>query len=123
MKRNKIKNTPEFLLETGLLFEINRKILHPFGLALEIVIDDDTKKITFGPIWDYRDDPEGIIFEEDSFNVGREKINKFMSDFGDERLKTRFELLGYTIQEDVGKTVHDTDPDLKTDVNNEIPEE
>jgi hypothetical protein len=31
----------EFLLNTGLLFEINRKVLHPFGLALELVEQED----------------------------------------------------------------------------------
>lgn len=122
MKRNKIKNTPEFLLESGLLFEINRKILHPFGLALEVDISDDDKKIVFGNIWDHRDDPEGLIYAEEAFNVGKEKIEKFMKEFGDERLKTRLGILGYTIQEDAND-LHDTDPDIKTDVSNIIPED
>jgi hypothetical protein len=121
MKRNKIKNTPEFLLESGLLFEINRKILHPFGLALEVIVDDENK-IAFGSIWDARDDAEGIVFEKDSFDVGREKFEKFMNDFGDMRLKTRLNNLGYTIQEEADNVLHDTDPDIKTDVSNLPPE-
>ena len=40
---NKIKETAEFLSDNGLLFEINRKVLHPLGLAMEIYIDDDDK--------------------------------------------------------------------------------
>jgi len=122
MKHNKIKNVPEFLLESGLIFEINRKILHPFGLALEIIIDDDDK-LVFGNIWDHRDDEDGITFSKESFDVGKEKFEKFMNEFGNMRLKTRLNNLGYTIQEEAENTLHDTDPDIKTDVSNLSPEE
>jgi hypothetical protein len=47
--------------ELGLVQEMNRMFLHPMGLALEVVIEEDgTEK--FGEIWDCRDDPEGIRF-------------------------------------------------------------
>lgn len=45
----------------GYLQEVNRLFLHPRGLALEVVIKEDGTE-AFGGIWDYRDDPEGIIF-------------------------------------------------------------
>ena len=32
------------------------------GLALEVLVDDETGEESLGGIWDYRDDPEGIIF-------------------------------------------------------------
>lgn len=45
----------------GLLQEVNRRFLHPCGLALEVTIEPDgTEK--FGRLWDYRDDPEGMLF-------------------------------------------------------------
>lgn len=45
----------------GLLQEINRRLLHPCGLALEVVIESDgTERL--GGVWDYREDPEGIVF-------------------------------------------------------------
>jgi hypothetical protein len=45
----------------GLVQEINRRLLHPMGLALEVVVEaDGTERL--GGIWDYRDDPEGIAF-------------------------------------------------------------
>lgn len=45
----------------GYLQEVNRGFFHPHGLALEVVVDDDgTERL--GGIWDYRDDPEGIVF-------------------------------------------------------------
>ncbi len=47
--------------ERGYLQELNRCFLHPLGLALEIVIEDDGS-VRFGEVWDYQDDPEGMQF-------------------------------------------------------------
>jgi hypothetical protein len=85
-----------FLVENGLLFAINT-ILHSLGLALEVVVEDDgTTK--FGQLWDCRDDPEGILFSEESFNNGNEKFRKYMKEYGNESLKNRFNKLGFVIQ-------------------------
>lgn len=47
----------------GLLQELNRRYLHPMGLALEVVQEaDGTERL--GGVWDYRDDPEGMVFGE-----------------------------------------------------------
>ena len=46
----------------GYLQEVNRRVLHPAGLALEVHIDGaGTERL--GGVWDYRDDAEGIVFE------------------------------------------------------------
>jgi hypothetical protein len=47
--------------ELGYLQELNRRFLHPLGLAIEIAIDEDGVE-RFGQVWDYRDDPEGLIY-------------------------------------------------------------
>jgi len=59
----KYMDAKEFL-DGGLLFAVNREVLHPLGLALEVVIEDDGET-HLGGIWDYRDDPEGILFDEE----------------------------------------------------------
>lgn len=46
----------------GYLAEVNRRVLHPLGLALSVDIAEDGTE-TFGPIWDCRDDPEGIVYD------------------------------------------------------------
>lgn len=46
----------------GFLQEINRRVLHPAGLALEMGIDEAGCTV-FGGVWDYRDDAEGIVYE------------------------------------------------------------
>ena len=45
----------------GFLQEVNRKFFHPLGLALEVVVDQNGSE-RLGGIWDYRKDPEGIMF-------------------------------------------------------------
>lgn len=59
---NKRMSVTEFR-ELGLLQEVNRVFLHPKGLALEVVLDDDGAE-RFGQVWDWRDDPEGIVFAD-----------------------------------------------------------
>jgi hypothetical protein len=43
----------------GLLQEMNRQILHPLGLAMEIDLDSGSMRMQ-----DLRDDPVGVIFDE-----------------------------------------------------------
>ena len=45
----------------GLLSEINRQFLHPRGLALQVDLTEDGNE-TINSLWDYRDDPEGIVY-------------------------------------------------------------
>lgn len=54
----------------GLLMEVNRRIFHPMGLALEVVTEEDGSE-RLGGIWDYRDDPVGIIFDPPPEERGR----------------------------------------------------
>lgn len=51
--------------EKGFLQEANRKFFHPLGLALEVIINDETGEETLGGVWDYREDPEGNFFSDD----------------------------------------------------------
>lgn len=60
--------------EKGYLQELNRKFLHPLGLALEIIQENDGTE-TLGGIWDCRDDEEGIYYDIKNSNLDR--INSF----------------------------------------------
>lgn len=96
-KVKKIKDAAAFLRDAGLIFEINRKILHPLGLALEIKIEDDgTEK--FGDLWDCRGDSEGIIYNDECFKSGLKKFQVYMKEQGNNILKSRMEKLGYLVQ-------------------------
>ena len=61
MSMRKYMSVKEFV-ERGFLQEVNRRILHPCGLAL--LVHEWDGEFEFAGVWDARDDPEGIIFAE-----------------------------------------------------------
>jgi len=95
VKRMDIKE----LRELGLLAELNRIFFHPLGLALEIKMgkeEGDPERL--GGIWDYRDDPEGIVYEPEFFEAEvKEKVERAMG-FIKVRHKKRMERLGFIFQ-------------------------
>lgn len=86
---------PKEFQDFGFLQEVNREYLHPLGMALEVIVNDETGDISFGGIWDYRDDPEGLRFRPE--NIDQEKV-KQVAKFKRERWASRLKKLGYTIQ-------------------------
>ena len=84
-KKIKKMNIKEFR-EKGFLQESNRLFFHPLGLALEINIDDN-KNYTLSGIWDYRHDPEGILFK----NINKDKV-KHVDELKESKIKVRMEL-------------------------------
>jgi hypothetical protein len=86
--------------ELGFLQEINRRLLHPCGLALEVIIEEngDAK---LGGVWDYREDPEGLAYADDVLTKEKfesvEKLFRFHEGH-------RREHLGYFIQPLPGET-------------------
>ena len=93
IKRIDIKEFREF----GFLQELNRLFLHPLGMALEVIINDEDKTEQLGGIWDFRDDPEGITFAEidDDMKIKIKRVKEFM----DIKHNQRKEGIGYIIQE------------------------
>lgn len=78
----------------GYLQEANRLFFHPLGLALEVVVHDDGTE-SLGGVWDFRDDPEGMMFDEEQLDprktaeIEQERLAKMT-----ERIKA----LGWHIQ-------------------------
>jgi len=100
-KKLKYMSVKEFR-ENGLLFEVNRLVLHPLGLALSVDVKGDGTE-SFAEIWDNREDPEGICFAPETFLNGKKKFHQYMKDKGDDALRTRDRKLGYTIQIESGE--------------------
>lgn len=82
--------------EKGFLQEVNRRFFHPLGLALEVVIEDDGSE-RLGAIWDYRDDPEGMLFGDLTRPESREKAD-YVERLWDEKAKVRVEQYGFVVQ-------------------------
>lgn len=79
----------------GYLQELNRRFLHPLGLALEVVIEEDGLRL--GGVWDYRDDPEGIVYAGSyARDLGRHAAH--IDALWIERAPAREAALGYVIQ-------------------------
>jgi hypothetical protein len=103
----KINNPNQFLVDSGLLFEINRTVLHPIGLALAVQIDEqkDDNQGTI-EIIDVRDDPEGMIFTEESYEHGVLKLKRYMEENRDNACtQERFKRLGFVVQDESDKFV------------------
>lgn len=65
----------QLLLDSGLLGEINRVVLHPRGLALSVVFDlVADKAVGFAGLLDYRDDPSGLGFNAELVDKFSEKL-------------------------------------------------
>lgn len=80
--------------EQGFLRELNRNFLHPLGLALEVVVEEDGREF-FDGVWDCRDDPEGIVFAEDSI-AGDDAVAQAdaIAALRDSKVSARQKLLG-----------------------------
>lgn len=94
MKR--IENPVRFLMDNGILFEVNRQVLHPLGLQLDIEVDEEGR-VTSLELLDNRDSPEPIFFNADQFEEGRAKYEKYMQDQGKRNVQKRRQL-GMVIQ-------------------------
>jgi hypothetical protein len=87
-------------LDKGLLLELNRLFLHPLGLAIAFNIDKETGDITFGSIWDYRNDPEGLLIcKKDLAKESTKRKHILAKNFIKKQHKKRLKNLGFIIQE------------------------
>jgi hypothetical protein len=96
--------------EKGYLQELNRRFLHPLGLALEIIIDDDNNE-KLGGIWDYRNDEEGIYYDIEKSNIERKRIFNTKKNFIDSEL-------GYRREQRKNKLGFDIEPVSNPDIVN-----
>jgi hypothetical protein len=76
MKKLHATEALQYLVENGLLYEINRLILHPFGLAIGASGAPEDFKLV---LLDAREkDATGFIFDYDARKSGEEKYSKFL---------------------------------------------
>lgn len=98
---NTIKTmTVQEFADFGFLQEVNRRFLHPRGVALSIKLDEEKDNWAFGPIWDYRDHDEGMLFGDGALDTdaSRDKRNRVEEEY-DRHCLHRAALIGTIIQE------------------------
>lgn len=78
----------------GWVQEINRLMLHPAGLALQVTIAEDGSE-TLSGVWDYRHDPEGVFYEDGVLDAKKaERVAEAMCS----KAAHRFEHYGTNVQ-------------------------
>lgn len=87
---------PREFRDVGYLQEVNRRLLHPLGLALAYDPEGAGEGLY---VVDDRDDPEGIVFVWDEHEEeARAKTQRVDAEWM-HRARARFEALGYIVQE------------------------
>lgn len=84
--------------EKGFLQEANRLFFHRLGLALEIKIDDNGN-YSLGGIWDYRKDPEGMIFGKPLKISNRKEKMKNVEELRQSKVEARLKIKEVNIDE------------------------
>lgn len=101
-KGDRIENGAEYLVKTGLLFEINRRFLNPLGLsllALRRTYSDGSKTYELANyLFDQRHDPAGFVYEQEDLVRGEQTLLEYMEDFGVGKMTERHRTLGYVVQ-------------------------
>ncbi len=104
----------------GVLQEINRLLLHPRGLALQIDVQEDGETAVC-KIWDSREDPEGIHYEEVDLVTGASQFQQIL----DNKSEDRMAALGYIVQPTRGSPPEmgpvATAPDVSGDRGTRVP--
>ncbi len=90
--------------DEGYLQEVNRMFLHPLGLALEVVTDEN-EVVDFGGVWDYRDDPEGMRYDianrsEEQQKEMKDKALNVQNQIID-KMKKRMNMFGGVVMEPI----------------------
>lgn len=98
-----------FLEENGILFEMNRQVLHPLGLELHLTCGEDGELARL-EIVDNRDRPEPIFFSSEAFENGRERYQRYMAEQGKRNVQKRRQI-GMVIQTGPNLPHHIHDPE------------
>jgi len=80
---------PKEFVDFGHLQELNRGYLHPLGMALAVLEEDDGS-VSLAGIIDHRDDPEGMIFT----TVNKDKAERVARE-RDVKMPVRTKALGF----------------------------
>jgi len=83
--------TPQEIVSLGILQELNRRELHPRGLALEIECENDGTPLRIIDIQDHRDEIDGVAF----INIDVDKVKTYEEL---SKAEDRYATLGYVVQ-------------------------
>jgi hypothetical protein len=85
------------LLDNGLLFEINRSILHPLGFSISYKpsrSSDEPEAL----VLQRTEDAEGVLYSEKDFMDGAAKFSLFMKNYGEKIIQRRITVKNFIRQ-------------------------
>lgn len=85
-----------YLVDSGLLFEINRLFLHPFGIGLTVKQNEQGKGVI--GLKDSRPEPGDLVFGKEALEENRRKFVRFLRAYGSKQMSRRERKLGVTCQ-------------------------
>jgi hypothetical protein len=108
MSPTKIENPVQFLRDNGILFEINRQVLHPLGLELHFTLNDEGR-LTAIDLHDNRESLHPISFTPEAFQAGRSDYEVYLNEHGRRNMQKRRQV-GMVIQTgpNVPRAQHDS---------------
>lgn len=86
------------LIDDGLIFEINRQVLNPMGLALAVVVNPSNQSSPETVVLMETDDDEGVLFSSEKFEDGAARFSSFFKRTGEDRVTRRMRTLGFIRQ-------------------------
>lgn len=93
-----MENPEQFLRSSGLLFHINRALLHPLGLSLSLDVEESPASGTKCSFQLHEtDDPIGFVFSEEEMKNSLSKYEVFISE-RKQRVMKRAKTLGFIMQ-------------------------
>lgn len=95
----RIKQYEKFLIDNGIIFEINRTILHPVGLELLVETSfDNRRKLSITGL-EETEDEDGFIYDDESFELNSQQFAQFIES-RKSRINTRKKSLGFVVQKE-----------------------
>jgi hypothetical protein len=74
--------------DAGLIYLVNTAILHHFGYAIGVEVDD-AQKVVRGLVVYRTSDPDGLVFDEESATKARQKLLSMMQGFAKRQVEAR----------------------------------
>lgn len=90
---SKKKLDAKYLADSGLLFEINRSVLHVVGVSLAF---DQNGNVV---LKDHRAEPEKAVLDPGVYQLGLDKLTSFLREYGDNQMERRQNKLGWAYQQ------------------------
>jgi len=87
---------PQWLVDSGLLFELNRQMLNPVGVSLGVSRGEGGRLVL--TLIDNRPSPESAVYPAVALEAGRRKYVRFSDTYARKQMARRRRAMGQAVQ-------------------------